>query len=104
MLDLCSLNWIFFLAFAPDGWGNPFRKQVNLRLYLLFKYSIVDETVFPKGIIIGLIVAISVKKSLKKINLSEIYEWFKDNIKKYAPTISEVTGIDYLYKKIKNLN
>ena len=56
------------------------------------------------GIIIGLIVAISVKKSLKKINLSEIYEWFKDNIKKYAPTISEVTGIDYLYKKIRSLN
>ena len=42
---------MFFLEFAPDGWGNPSRKQVNLRLYLLFKNSIVDETVFPKGII-----------------------------------------------------
>ena len=28
------------------------RKHLNLRSYLLFKYSIVDETVFPRGIII----------------------------------------------------
>ena len=54
------------------------------------------------GIIIGLIVAISLKKSLKKINLTEIYEWFKENIKKYAETISNATGIKYLYNKIKN--
>jgi len=41
---------------------------------------------------------------LKKIDMSEIYGWFKDNIKEYAPTISEATGIEYLYKKIRNLH
>ena len=55
------------------------------------------------GIIIGLIVAISVKKSLKKIDLSEIYEWFKENVKKYGSIIIETTGIEKLSNKIKNL-
>ena len=54
------------------------------------------------GIIIGLAVAISVKKSLKKLEFQEIYDWFKENISKYADTISSATGITYLYKKIKN--
>ena len=54
------------------------------------------------GIIIGLIVALSVKKSLKEIDLSEIYNWFKENIRKYGSIISEAVGIDYLSKKIKN--
>ena len=49
------------------------------------------------GVIIGLIVAISVKKSLKKLEFQEVYEWFKENIKKYAETISNATGIKYLY-------
>jgi len=39
---------------------------------------------------------------LPKWDLSEIYEWFKENIKKYAETISNATGIKYLYNKIKN--
>jgi hypothetical protein len=44
-------------------------------------------------------------KKLKNVLEKEFNDTkFKDNIKKYAPTISEVTGIDYLYKKIKNLN
>ena len=46
---------------------------------------------------------IDVQKSLKKIDLSEIYKWFKENIKKYGSIISESTGIEYLTKKIKNL-
>ena len=39
---------------------------------------------------------------MKEMNFSEIYEWFKENIKKYAETISNATGIKYLYNKIKN--
>ena len=54
------------------------------------------------GIIVGLAVAVSVKKSLKKIDYQEVYDWFKENISKYADTISNATGITYLYKKIKN--
>ena len=54
------------------------------------------------GIIVGLAVAVSVKKSLKKLDYQEVYEWFKENIKKYADNISSATGITYLYKKIKN--
>ena len=54
------------------------------------------------GIIIGLAVAVSVKKSLKKMDYQEVYDWFKENISKYADTISNATGITYLYKKIKN--
>lgn len=54
------------------------------------------------GIIVGLAVAVSVKKSLKKMDYQEVYDWFKENISKYADTISNATGITYLYKKIKN--
>lgn len=54
------------------------------------------------GVIIGLAVAISVKKSLKKMEYREVHDWFKENITKYADTISGTTGITYLYKKIKN--
>lgn len=40
---------------------------------------------------------------MKKINLSEIYEWFKENVKKYGSIIIETTGIEKLSNKIKNL-
>ena len=36
------------------------------------------------------------------VGRNSIYEWFKENIKKYAETISNATGIKYLYNKIKN--
>ena len=54
------------------------------------------------GVIVGLAVAISIKKSLKKLEYQEVYDWFKENITKYADTISSTTGATYLYKKIKN--
>ena len=54
------------------------------------------------GIIVGLAVAVSVKKSLKKLDVSEIYNWFKENISKQAENISNVTGISNLAKRIKN--
>ena len=38
---------------------------------------------------------------MKEMNFSEIYEWFKENIKKYAETISNATGIKYLIIKLK---
>ena len=40
------------------------------------------------GIIIGLVVAIILKKKMKEMNFSEIYEWFKENIKKSKQIIS----------------
>ena len=60
---------MFFLAFAPDGWGNPFKKHANLRLYFLFKYSIVDETLFPKGIIIDCLKVFNSSKKFFSIKL-----------------------------------
>jgi hypothetical protein len=38
------------------------------------------------------------------MEFKEIYDWFKENIKKYAEIISNSTGITYLYKKIKNFS
>ena len=38
---------------------------------------------------------------MKKLEFQEIYDWFKENISKYADTISSATGITYLYKKLK---
>ena len=40
------------------------------------------------GIIIGLVVLIVVKKGLKKIEVSEIYDWFKQQIKKHGKTLA----------------
>ena len=40
---------------------------------------------------------------LPKWDLSEIYEWFKENIKKYGSIIIETTGIEKLSNKIRNL-
>ena len=54
------------------------------------------------GIIVGLAVAVSIKKSLKKLDVTEIYNWFKDNISKQAENISNATGISNLAKRIKN--
>ena len=43
-----------------------------------------------------------VDRKMKEIDFRDIYDWFKENIKKYAETISNATGITYLYNKIKN--
>ena len=45
---------------------NLLRKQANLRLYLLFKYSIVDETVFPKGMIMAFFKSLILLKSFSQ--------------------------------------
>ena len=44
------------------------------------------------GIIIGLVVLIVVKKQLKKIEVSEIYDWFRDQIKKHGKTLAAMGG------------
>ena len=83
---------------------NKFKKG-TLRGFVGMGSFIMTASLFSSpliGIIIGLAVAISVKKSLKKLEFQEIYDWFKENISKYADTISSATGITYLYKKIKN--
>ena len=83
---------------------NKFKKG-TLRGFVGMGSFIMTASLFSSpliGIVIGLAVAISVKKSLKKLEFQEIYDWFKENISKYADTISSATGITYLYKKIKN--
>ena len=91
-------------AFTQNKNKNKF-KRGSLRGFVGMGSFIMTASLFSSpilGVIIGLIVAISVKKSLKKIEFQEIYDWFKENIKKYAETISNATGIKYLYNKIKN--
>ena len=44
------------------------------------------------GIIIGLVVLIVIKKQLKKIEVSEIYDWFRDQIKKHGKTLAAMGG------------
>ena len=44
------------------------------------------------GIIIGLVVLIVVKRQLKKIEVSEIYDWFRDQIKKHGKTLATLGG------------
>ena len=39
------------------------------------------------GIIIGLVVLIVVKRSLKKVEVSQIYDWFKKQIKEHGKTL-----------------
>ena len=92
-------------SYTKDKNKNNFKKG-TLRGVLGMGSFIMTASLFSSpiiGIIIGLIVAISVKKSLKKIDLSEIYEWFKENVKKYGSIIIETTGIEKLTNKIKNL-
>ena len=91
-------------AFTQNKNKNKF-KRGSLRGFVGMGSFIMTASLFSSpilGVIIGLIVAISVKKSLKKLEFQEVYEWFKENIKKYAETISNATGIKYLYNKIKN--
>lgn len=91
-------------AFTQNKNKNKF-KRGSLRGFVGMGSFIMTASLFSSpilGVIIGLIVAISVKKSLKKLEFREIYDWFKENIKKYAETISNATGIKYLYNKIKN--
>ena len=90
-------------AFTQNKNKNRF-KRGSLRGFVGMGSFIMTASLFSSpilGVIIGLIVAISVKKSLKKLEFQEVYEWFKENIKKYAETISNATGIKYLYNKIK---
>ena len=122
--EFANLAWSLILAGAVSAnpillivsivsWAKSYTKDKNKKAFkkgtiegLLGMGSfIMTASLFSSpilGVIIGLIVAISVKKSLKKLEFQEIYDWFKENIKKYAETISNATGIKYLYNKIKN--
>jgi hypothetical protein len=44
------------------------------------------------GIIIGLVVLIVVKRKLKKIEVSEIYDWFKKQIKEHGKVLAAMGG------------
>ncbi len=93
-------------SFTQNKNKNKF-KRGTLRGFVGMGSFIMTASLFSSpilGVIIGLAVAISIKKTLKKIELQEIYDWFKENIRKYAETISDSTGITYLYEKIKNFS
>ena len=91
-------------AYTQNKNKNKFNKG-SLRGFVGMGSFIMTASLFSSpiiGVIIGLAVAISVKKSLKKLEFQEVYDWFKENITKYADAISSATGITYLYRKIKN--
>jgi len=91
-------------SFTQNKNKNKF-KRGTLRGFVGMGSFIMTASLFSSpilGIIIGLVVAISVKKAFKKIEFQEVYDWFKENITKYAETISNSTGITNLYNKIKN--
>ena len=91
-------------SFTQNKNKNKF-KRGTLRGFVGMGSFIMTASLFSSpilGVIIGLVVAISVKKAFKKIEFQEVYDWFKENITKYAETISNATGITYLYNKIKN--
>jgi len=44
------------------------------------------------GIIIGLVVLILVKRSLKKLDVTEIYNWFRNQFKKHGTTLAALGG------------
>tara|TARA_B100000131_G_C18064999_1_gene592105 strand:+ start:403 stop:1278 length:876 start_codon:yes stop_codon:yes gene_type:complete len=91
-------------AYTQNKNKNKFNKG-SLRGFVGMGSFIMTASLFSSpiiGVIIGLAVAISVKKSLKKLEFQEVHDWFKENITKYADAISSATGITYLYKKIKN--
>jgi len=80
-------------------------KRGSLRGFVGMGSFIMTASLFSSpliGIIVGLVVAIILKRKMKEIDFRDIYDWFKENIKKYAETISNATGITYLYNKIKN--
>ena len=44
------------------------------------------------GIIIGLVVLVLVKKSLKKLDVTEVYNWFRNQFKKHGTVLSALGG------------
>ena len=44
------------------------------------------------GIIIGLVVLVLVKKSLKKLDVTEVYNWFRSQFKKHGTVLSALGG------------
>ena len=58
-------------------------KRGSLRGFVGMGSFIMTASLFSSpllGIIIGLVVAIILKKKMKEIDFSEIYEWFKENL------------------------
>ena len=49
--------------------------------------------IVPAIIIIGLVVLIVVKKQLNKIEVSEIYDWFRKQIKEHGKTLAAMGGV-----------
>lgn len=104
----------FLLIVSLVSWAKSYTKNKNQKKFkkgtikgLLGMGSfIMTASLFSSpilGIIIGLVVLIVVKKSLKKIEISEIYDWFKDQITKYGKIIYEATGISSIAKKMRAL-
>ena len=104
----------FLLVVSLVSWAKSYTKNKNQKKFkkgtikgiLGMGSFIMTASLFSSpilGIIIGLIVLIVVKKSLKKIEISEIYDWFKGQIIKYGKIIYETTGISSIAKKMRAL-
>ena len=85
------------------SWAKSYTKNKNkkdfkegtIKGFLGMGSFIMSASLFASpllGIIIGLIVLIVVKKKLKEIEVSQIYDWFKDQIKKHGKTLAAMGG------------
>jgi len=101
----------FLFVISLVSWAKSYTKDKNkkkfkkgtIRGFLGMGSFIMTASLFSSpllGIIVGLIVLIVVKKSLKKIDLTEIYDWFKNQFNKYGSIIYESTGMSKIAKKI----
>ncbi|MBT4062549.1 MAG: hypothetical protein HON33_01640 [Flavobacteriaceae bacterium] len=101
----------FLFVISLVSWAKSYTKNKDkkkfkkgtIRGFLGMGSFIMTASLFSSpllGIIVGLIVLIVVKKSLKKIDLAEIYDWFKNQFNKYGSIIYESTGMSRIAKKI----
>ena len=84
----------FFKKNIIDGKLSSF-KEGTIKGLLGMGSFIMTASLFASpllGIIIGLVVLIVVKRQLKKIEVSEIYDWFRDQIKKHGKTLATLGG------------
>jgi len=93
----------FLLIVSLVSWAKSYTKNKNQKKFkqgtingLLGMGSfIMTASLFASpllGIIIGLVVLVVVKKSLKKIDVSEIYDWFKNQIKEHGKILTAIGG------------
>ena len=104
----------FLLIISLVSWAKSYTKNKSnkkfkkgtIKGFISMGSFIMTASLFSSpvlGLIIGLVVLIVVKKSLNKIDISLIYDWFNNQIKKYGKIVFDVTGISNVTKKLRSL-